>query len=228
MKSLFTIALSLLLFASFSQAADPKSSTPELPKVVLIGDSIRMNYQAAATKALEGKAEVRSPKENCRHTLTVLNSVERWLEEAGGNASVIHLNAGLHDLYLNAKTDKPTRDLESYEQNLRAIFAKIDELSDATVIFALTTAVDEEDQANSKGYKRVVRRNSDVDVYNAKAREIAKEMGIEVNDLNAFMKKKGAEKILNPSDGIHLSPEGCDLIGDEVARVIAEYLEKAE
>ena len=228
MKSLVILSLSLLLFASSAHAADPEAGTDQLPKVVLLGDSIRMNYQQAVVKALNGKAEVRSPKDNCRHTLTVLNSVERWLEEAGGNATVIHINVGLHDMYLNAKTGKPTHDLETYEKNLRAIFAKLDELSDAKVIFALTTAVNEEDQANSKGYKRVVRRNSDIDTYNAKAREIAKELGIEVNDLNAFMKEKGAEKILRSSDGIHLSPEGCELIGAEVARVIATHLPKAK
>ena len=95
------------------------------------------------------------------------------------------------------------------------------------MIFALTTAVNEEDQANSKGYKRVVRRNSGIDVYNAKAREIADELDIEVNDLNAFTKEKGTDRILRPSDGIHLSPEGCELIGGEVARVISAHLEKA-
>ena len=200
----------------------------ELPTVVLLGDSIRMNYQGAVKSALAGQANVRSPKENCRHTLTVLNSVERWLEEAGGDANVIHINVGLHDMYIDARSGQPTRDLESYAKNLRAIFAKLDELSDATVIFALTTAVNEEQQANSKGYQRVVRRNSDVDRYNARAREIAQELGIEVNDLNRFMKKKGADRILRPTDGIHLSPDGCELVGKEVARVIAAHLPKAE
>lgn len=212
----------ILLVAASAVAADKPKSPQTLPSVVLLGDSIRMNYQAAAGKALEGKAVVWSPKDNCRHTAYMLENLERWLD--GKNPKVIHVNVGLHDMFLNTKTDKPRHTLATYEKNLRAIFAKIDELTDAKVIFALTTAVNEKHQAESKGYGRVVRRNTDIDVYNAKASAVAKELGIVVNDLNAFMKKTGPDKILRPSDGIHLSPEGCEILGGEVARVILKRL----
>ena len=49
-----------------------------------------------------------------------------------------------------------------------------------------------------------------------------------MNDLNRFMKKTGPEKILRSSDGIHLSPEGCEIMGIEVARVILENLNTGE
>jgi acyl-CoA thioesterase-1 len=232
MKSILCFILllaSILISSSLAPAAEKDCQQAEaLPRVILLGDSIRMNYQAAATAALAGKAAVWAPKDNCRHTTYMLESLDRWLEEAGGKASVIHVNVGLHDMFLDGKTGKPRHSLELYEKNLRAIFAKLDELSSATVIFALTTAVNEDDQANSEGYKRVVRRNSDIDTYNARAREIAKESGIEVNDLNAFMKESGAEKILRPADGIHLSPDGCESMGKEVARVIAVHLPKPD
>ena len=77
----------------------------------------------------------------------------------------------------------------------------------------------------SKGYGRVVRRNKDIEIYNAKARTVAKEMGVQVNDLYRFMKDAGPASILRPSDGIHLSPEGCAIMGREVARVILEKLD---
>ena len=211
---LFTIFLTIS-----SMAAEP------LPSVVLLGDSIRKNYQGEVVKALTDKATISSPKDNCRHTEFVLENLERWLAEHK-MADVIHINVGLHDLYLDAKTGRPRHSLDIYEKNLRAIFGKLSELSDATVIFALTTVVDEKQQADSKGYKRVVRRNSDIEIYNEKARAVAKELGVAVNDLNGFMKKVGPEKILNPSDGIHLSPEGCKLMGGEVARVTMERLGK--
>ncbi len=86
--------------------------------------------------------------------------------------------------------------------------------------------VDEKRQPES-GYGQVVRRNADIEIYNAKARAVAKESGITVNDLNAFMKKTGPEKILT-SDGVHLSPEGRELMGAEVARVISEHLTKSD
>lgn len=183
-----------------------------------------MNYQAAVSDALKGKATVSAPKDNCKHTVYMLENLESWLT-GQENAQVIHLNVGLHDMFLESKTGKPRHTLEMYEKNLRAIFEKLDQLSDAAVIFALTTAVNEKQQAESEGYGRVVRRNEDIEIYNAKARAVAAEMGIQVNDLNRFMKEIGPEKILRPSDGIHLSPEGCDIMGSEVARVISEQLE---
>lgn len=212
------------IFALLTAAgAEPDSSPSSLPTVVLLGDSIRMNYQAAVSAALEGEAVVSAPKDNCKHSVYMLENVERWLS-GQEKAQVIHLNVGLHDMFLDSKTGKPRHTLEMYEANLRALFDKLDQLSDAKLIFALTTVVDEKLQAESEGYGRVVRRNQDIEIYNAKARAVAKEMGVQVNDLNAFMKEVGPAKILRPSDGIHLSPEGCEIIGSEVARVILEEL----
>lgn len=193
------------------------------PRVILLGDSIRMNYQAAAKKELEGRAVVWSPKENCAHTAHTLANLDRWLKEAGGKPEVVHINVGLHDMFLNAKTGKTRHTLKTYDKNLRAIFRRLKERTDAKVVFALTTAVLEDRQAVSKGYGRVVRRNADVDRFNARAREIAAEMGVEINDLNAFMMRKGVSKILR-DDGIHLSPEGCSMLGREVAAQISKRL----
>lgn len=194
------------------------------PLVILLGDSIRMNYQQVVKAELKDNARVWSPKDNCRHTAFVLENLDRWLGEAKGKPKVIHLNVGLHDMYLNAKTGKTRHTLAVYEKNLRAIFTKLQKDTNARIVFALTTAVIEERQAKSKGYRRVVRKNTDINRFNAQAREIAKEMNIELNDLNAFMQRTGSAKILRESDGIHLSPEGCQLIGREVARVIAKVL----
>jgi lysophospholipase L1-like esterase len=207
-------------------AVEPVTSSSSLPTVVLLGDSIRMNYQPEVEKALEGKAIVAAPKDNCKHTAYFLENLDRWLS-GQEKAQVIHLNVGLHDLYLDSKTGKPRHTLEVYEKNLRAIFKRLEKLSDARVIFALTTVVNEPLQAASEGYGRVVRRNVDIEVYNAKAREVAEEFEIPVNDLYRFMKEFGPEKILRPSDGIHLSPEGCEIMGAEVARVISEHLMEA-
>ncbi len=219
--------MKILLILFFSITCFPVTSAEpdSLPLVVLLGDSIRGNYQSTVRKALEGKAIISAPKDNCSHSAYTLENLERWLSGAE-KAEVIHINVGLHDMYLNAKTGKTRHTLEVYERNLRSIFKKLDELSDAKVIFALTTVVNEKQQAESEGYGRVVRRNEDVDTFNAKARSVADELGIAVNDLNKYMKKVGPEKILKPSDGIHLSPEGCELMGGEVARVILNTLSK--
>lgn len=224
------LILFIALIPSLTCEAQTLKETDEkqdsVPMVILLGDSIRMNYQQDVITALANKAEVWSPKENCKHTVFMLENLEKWLTDR--KPQVVHVNVGLHDMYLDAKTGKPRHTIESYEENLRAIFAKIDKLTDAKVIFALTTAVDEQRQADSKSYGRVVRRNTDIQAYNNKAREVAKEMDITINDLNAFMVKTGTEKILRPSDGIHLSSEGCRLVGRHVSQVILKQLPAGE
>lgn len=184
-----------------------------------------MNYQHVVKEELKNRARVWSPSDNCRHTAYVLENLDHWLKQADGKPEVIHINVGLHDMFLHAKTGKTRHTLVVYEQNLRAIFTRLKKQTEAKIIFALTTAVMEERQAKSKGYGRVVRRNTDIDRFNAKAREVAQEMSVDVNDLNAFMKNRGPEKILRESDGIHLSPLGCKLLGGEVAHTARNSLQ---
>ncbi|MBG86398.1 MAG: hypothetical protein CMO80_05790 [Verrucomicrobiales bacterium] len=212
----------VLVLIGLSLPAVAADSKDDRPLVVLLGDSIRMNYQQSVREALAGKAEVWSPKENCRHTFFTLENLEGWLKSR--SPDLIHINVELRDIFLNAKTDKPRHTLTAYEKNLRAMFNKLDGPTEAKVIFAIATAVDEKLQAASKSYRRVVRRNKHVRSYNAVARRVAKESKVTVNDLNAFMVNAGPEKIFRPTDGIQLSPSGCKLIGNKVARVIASKL----
>lgn len=193
-----------------------------LPVVILLGDSIRMNYQQTVVAELNGKATVWSPKENCRHTEIVLEQLEKWVK--GRNASVVHINVGLHDMFLSSSTRQPRHSLEVYKANLRAIFAKLQDLTDAKIVFALTTPVIESRQAASEGYKRVVRREADVVRYNAIAAQVAIEAGIEVNDVHGLSSRVGTDDILRKSDGIHLSKVGEEVIGKHVASVIENLL----
>jgi hypothetical protein len=48
-------------------------------KVWLIGDSIRMYYQNEVVEQLGEEYEVFAPKENCRFSSYVLNSLRFWL-----------------------------------------------------------------------------------------------------------------------------------------------------
>ena len=127
-------------------------------------------------------------------------------------------------MFLSSATGQPRHSLEVYEGNLRAIFTKLQELTDAKIIFALTTPVIESRQAASEGYKRVVRREADVVRYNARAAQIAKETGIEVNDVHGLSIRVGTDDVLRESDGIHLSKVGEEVIGKHVANVIADAL----
>ena len=196
------------------------ASTPPW-QVMLLGDSIRINYQQVVRDALKDKAIVWTPKDNCQHTAYTLDNLDRWLKNR--DPDLVHINVGLHDMFLNAKTGKTRHSLKTYKRNLQLILEKLAEITDATIVFALTTAVDENRQQSSQTYGRLVRRNRDVDQFNAAAREIAKEQNILVNDLNAIVKTSGAEHVLR-QDGIHLSPAGCQIVGNRVAELIEQQL----
>ncbi|MDP6380967.1 MAG: SGNH/GDSL hydrolase family protein, partial [Phycisphaerae bacterium] len=62
------------------------------PRVLLLGDSIRMSYAPVVAEALEGVADVVSPEDNGAHTLYTLYRLEAWLAQAGGTPDVIHWN----------------------------------------------------------------------------------------------------------------------------------------
>jgi lysophospholipase L1-like esterase len=218
---LLFFTLGLAACASPCPAQENNKETKPLPLVILLGDSIRMNYQAAATTALQKKATVWSPQENCKHTLYTLQNLEKWL--ADKNPAVVHINVGLHDMFLTTKGGQPRHNLAFYEANLQNIFAQLKHLTNARLIFALTTPVDEERQAVSKGYGRVVRRSADVARYNQAARRIALAAGATVNDLPALVLKSGQADIMG-DDGIHLSDKGCALLGKAVANQVLSQL----
>ena len=220
-RVLITLGLSLLLVTPLPcPAQDKPAAAKKLPLVILLGDSIRMNYQQATTEALAGTATVWTPQENCKHTLYTLQNLEKWLTDR--DPAVVHINVGLHDMFLTSKGGQPRHNLEFYEANLRNIFAQLKHLTDARIIFALTTPVDEARQATSN-YGRVVRRSSDVLKYNQAARRITLASGAQLNDLHATILKAGKGEILK-EDGIHLSEKGCEIVGKTVADLVKSQL----
>src|SRR5438552_4159509 len=82
----------------------PEPPMPELPRVLLLGDSIRLGYAPLVAKKLAGKAEVISPKENGGDTANTLKLLDQWL--ADGKPLIVHFNCGLHDLKFDKKTQK--------------------------------------------------------------------------------------------------------------------------
>ena len=92
------------LFLTCLSAPFLEGSSPPIPKVLILGDSISIGYTPLVQKALEGEAHVfrpmRSEKgaENCEGTTYGVTELERWLQIDGGGWDVIHFNFGLHDL----------------------------------------------------------------------------------------------------------------------------------
>ena len=196
----------------------------ELPKVLLIGDSISLGYTGHVVHKLKNVASVRRVPGNAQHTATGLRMIDRWLGKTEWD--VIHFNWGLWDLcYRNPKSktqgrrDKVngtvTHTLDHYESNLRKLVERLKK-TDATLIWAATTPVPEGELGRKLG---------DDLKYNAAAAAIMKENDIRVNDLHAHILPRMAELQTQPGN-VHFKPEGSRLLGDKVVEEIKAALER--
>src|SRR5258708_6402195 len=114
-------AVTLLLIPSLALAQQPPKV--ELPKVLLLGDSIREGYAPLVAKKLEGVAEVIAPKENGGDTANTLKMLDDWLK--AGKPVVVHFNCGLHDLKFAKKTNAFQVPPDDYAKNLKAIAERL-------------------------------------------------------------------------------------------------------
>lgn len=192
-----------------------------MKKLLLIGDSIRMGYDKAVKKTLEGKAEVFFPGENCRFAAYVLRYFHEWLKLAGDDVDVIHWNAGLWD-NLRLFGEDPHTPLEVYVYYIERICIRIQKLCpNAKVIFATSTRVQSEKM--NPDFKRY---NEDIEVYNAAALEVVKKFGFEVNDLYAVSAALPEEA---HSDAVHYyTPMGTEAFANAVLHHVAPALGLAE
>ena len=181
----------------------------DLPKVLLIGDSISIGYTPHVVAALKDKAVVKHHKGNAQHTGTGLKMLDKWVGQTQWD--VIHFNWGLWDLCyrhpeskVQGRRDKVrgtlTTSLEQYEKNL-------DQL-------AHTTTVPEGEAGRKVG---------DDTRYNEAAARVMKKHGITINDLNALTDSFGPELFTAPGN-VHFKTEGSKRIGDAVAEKILEAL----
>jgi acyl-CoA thioesterase-1 len=160
------------------------TDVPGLPRVLLIGDSISMGYTLPVREALEGRANVHHPPENCGATERGLTKLDAWLGD--GKWDVIHFNFGLHDLkyldkdgqYVPPSKGTVVATTEQYALNLRALVERLKKTG-AKLVFATTTPVPPGTLGRITGSQRR---------YNAAALEVMKAEDVQVNDLGGYVK----------------------------------------
>lgn len=184
------------------------------PAVILIGDSIRMGYQPFVRQELAAGFDASGPAENCATSRDVLANLDRWALAAP--ASIIHLNAGLHDLRYDPGRDAPVVGIREYASNVRTILTRLRQRTEARLIWATTTPVHEKLHAEHKLSRR---RESDVTSYNAIATGIARELDVEIDDLCAAVLAHGPDALWS-QDGVHFNDAGYRFLGAQVARAI--------
>jgi lysophospholipase L1-like esterase/dienelactone hydrolase len=214
MRSLSTL---LLLLAPSLAPAQPQPKG-ELPRVLLIGDSIQLGYAPLVAKKLAGKAEVVSPAGNAADTANTLKVLDKWLADA--RPVVVHFNCGLHDLKFGKKTQAHQVPIDRYEANLKLIAGRLHKAT-PHVIFATTTPIlDDRHAARKADFDRF---DKDVRAYNERAVRTVLGLGVPVDDLYRIVQDGGPAELLG-KDGTHYTPAGYDRLADAVADCVLREL----
>jgi len=192
------------------------------PKVVLIGDSIRLGYAPFVQKALADRAVVISPQPNAGDSRNLLKNVDRWVVRE--RPDVVHFNCGIHDSKRNKRTGQLQVPRVEYAANLRRIVLLIRNLTDAKVVFATTTPILDDRAAAALKDADYELSDARIAQYNGVARKVMQELDVPIDDLNGVLADPDVRSRTTVSDGVHFTREGFELLGGTVARFIAERL----
>ena len=204
---------------------------PELPNVLIYGDSISIMYTQRVRQKLAGKANVYRIFSNGSDSSVFIPKMKKMHQVMRDKKldqpwtfdwDVIHFNVGLHDLKylagkkLDKKNGKQVTSLEDYEDNVNAIVTYLKELAPgAKLVFATTTPVPEGEPGRFAG---------DAKKYNDAAIKVMEKFPeISINDLYSFTKPNQPQWMAKAGD-VHYKMLGRNAQGDEVARTILDLL----
>lgn len=181
----------------------PIKDEPGLPRVLIIGDSISIGYTLPTRELLRGKANVHRIPTNGGPTTNGVANIDKWLGE--GKWDVIHFNWGLHDIKVMGGAHQVP--IEDYEKNMRNLVSRMKKTG-AKLIWASTTPVPE-------GKLSPLRKPGDEVAFNAVAKKIMEENGVEINDLYTLAKER-LKEIQRPAN-VHFTDEGSKVLAKQVA-----------
>ncbi|MEQ8786576.1 MAG: GDSL-type esterase/lipase family protein [Pirellulaceae bacterium] len=234
-KLMLVVQVALVVLVALggnARAQDPaqdRAADASLPKVVLVGDSIRLSYAEAVQKLLAGKATVVGPRANGGDSGNVLRNLDAWVIDE--RPSVVHFNCGIHDTKKFKQSGRFQVSPEQYEANLRKIVETIRRETGAVVLFATSTPIHDERAAATRRERDYELLDASIEQYNAIARRVMNELDVPVDDLNAVLRraaKSDPSVELIVADGVHLTAVGRQLLAETVAEFVEQRLPKAE
>lgn len=198
-----------------------------MKKVLLLGDSIRQNYQDYVREKLAGTAEVFYPDDNgrfCAFTLRHLHDYVRvFTENDHKNFDAVHFNFGLWDVLRLSNENRTFTSEKEYSDQLFRLCDRIKFLCPAAkLIFALSTSVIEPGFAPGESVGK--RCNDDIIRFNDIAKKTLKERVDAINDLwSVSVNLPDAAR----SDDVHFETVlGIERLGSKVTESILECLER--
>ncbi len=216
---------------------DPRTiDDPALPRVLVIGDSISMNYHDVTKTALRGIANYYRIEGNGGPTTRGLQATALWLGhywEEGLHWDMIQFNFGLHDLRQAYDPDTDTFgahqvSLEEYKANLERIIGMLRETG-ATLVWCTTTPVPQTRTGRWPDPTGHAGRQKDEDlIFNAAAMDVIRQHpDILVHDLNTFVRKAPELAAWREQDDVHFwRDDERAVVGQFVATQIKRALAK--
>jgi lysophospholipase L1-like esterase len=218
------ILIPLFLIVPFASADEPvreriewidiwvtDADKDDLPRVLLVGDSITRGYFGAVEKHLAGKAYcARLTTSKCVSDPTFDDDLKLLLKQY--KFSVIHFNNGLHGW---GYTEDQYRD-----SLLKTVVAVKEYAGDAKFIWATTTPVREK-----SNLEIFAERTDRVKVRNKLASEIMTEQQVPTDDLFELIKDHAE---WTSGDGVHFNGQGNEALAKQVATIVLENLPSAE
>jgi len=173
----------------------------DLPRVLLIGDSITRQYQESVRKLLDGKCYI----DYFSSSYAVDSPLYSKLIKAfigDSKYAVIHFNNGLHGFHVGKRT---------YKARLKKLFKAFP--GDCKVILANTTFVFEPGNVkpDKKWNKKVSERNSAI-------AELSEEFCFQTDDLYSASKTIDASG--RSLDGTHFEEKGIAILADSVVKSV--------
>jgi lysophospholipase L1-like esterase len=224
MTKMKKLLITALFLASLNLQADQTENVPletQLPKVLIIGDSISIGYTPYVTKMLQGKVIIKHNKGNAQYTGTGLQKLDEWVGDTKWD--VIHFNWGLWDIY-GWRYAKEDRSVSAYEQRLDSLARRLKKTG-AKLIWCTTTPVcPEAEKTMLKRFASEVRITPVTErQYLDAALRVMKKYQIEVNDLHTLMDPKRAQYALGDND-VHYTADGYKMLAKQVADTIQSIL----
>jgi len=194
-----------------------RTTMSDMPRVLLLGDSIRMSYQPHVAHLLDGTADVVGPAENCQYSLYTLSSLGRWIGDLG-KPDIVHWNNGIHDSGHNPGRSPVQIPIDMYRANLEFILEQLTALT-PNVIWATITPVHPDRPFCDTQWAW---RNEEIDQYDEVARKLMAEKDVPINDLHTLVWSNVSE-FLN-EDQLHLSDAGQRACARAVADCVSTFL----